>query len=184
MVNEDKKSEVELKPIDVNSVKDTSEISEFEKPITQSEVVQSMQNENAKQPEVVDGSRPMIDNNVVQFASPSAVQAVNDLIDEQEPDRKTSKWVLVIVVLVLLILALVAGVVYYFTQFNDDPRPLVSPLPEETEMLPSPTAAPDSMLQDIQQVKDSDEIEAIKDDVDNTNIDTLGKDLEEIEGSL
>ncbi len=182
MVNEDKKLSNELKSNDVAENVEMRE--ELQKPLTQSEVVQTMEGENNSQKEAVDGSKPMIDDNVVQFASPSAVQAVNDLIDEQEPDRKTSKWVLIIVVLVLLILALVAGVVYYFTQFNEEPTPLVSPLPEQVETMPSPTPEPDSMLQDLQQVNESDDVEAIKNDVDNTNIDTLGNDLEEIEGSL
>lgn len=160
---------------------DKDELKSESEPITQSTIVQDMNQEA----EVANDNKDVADGAVVQFASPAAIKTVNDLVDDhEEPDRKTSKWVLVIVVLVLLILALGASVVYYFTQFSSSKTELVSPISTESEITPTPTAVVDNSMEQLQKVDSSDDVKSIKKDVDNTNLDDMGKEMNEIEGSL
>ncbi len=176
-----------VEPVDATVETGASAVENSQPPITQEQAVSQMPSgASAEQPQAVEGSQMANgDDTVVQFTSPSAVQAVDDLIDDEtEPDTKKSKWVVLIVVLVLLILALGAGVVYYFTQFSSNQNvELVSPLPDEAEM-PVPTVEPDEIEAELEQVNDSDEIEDINTDAENTNLESMGTELEEIEGSL
>ncbi len=119
-------------------------------------------------------------------AMPAAPKAAEPTVVDKEPpvvteETSNMKWVVVIVVLVLLIIALGGGAFYYLTQYKYKPSDeIISPVSEDTNMM-KPTATPeDKQTKELQTVGSSDEINAIDKDLQNTSLDNIDQEMNDI----
>lgn len=98
------------------------------------------------------------------------------VIDKAKPKKKVS-----LVFILALILLLVAAFLAFWA-LRKTQKPL-APAPSP-QVSPEPTPAEDELLNQLEEQSPSDEIEAIEEDVKNTDLTNLDQELTEIENEL
>ncbi|MCJ7827638.1 hypothetical protein MUP65_00625 [Patescibacteria group bacterium] len=102
---------------------------------------------------------------------------------EEEVKTKKIPWPLLIILLLIL-----AGALVFFSWFSTremSQNDLLSPVPDEISVpTPMPTPVTDQKTADLNKTSDSDELEAINEDLSATDLDDLTIELESIEEEL
>ena len=121
---------------------------------------------------------------------PSATTPPAEMIEpsasSDHPDASTAKWVVIIVILLLLVIAMVGALVLYLTQLKQPQPPILSPqaISPTISVSPTPSESADPVTQQLETTSDSDRLEMIEQDLDQTELDNLTQELEEIEKAL
>ena len=122
-----------------------------------------------------------------QPTSSSPLPSTQTVQTPNHPDANTAKWVVVIVILLLLVIAMVGALVLYLTQLKQTPdQPILSPRADTptVEFTPTPDPDADPLTEKLQTTSDSDRLDAIEQDLTDTELDNLTQELKEIEDLL
>lgn len=168
--------------------KPISEVATQPTPVVQPVVTPQTVTQQNAQPAT---TTPLAQTNTGQITAPVVNQselATSDEgldIHEEGPDRKMTRWILIIVVLVLLIIAMVGSIFYYYTQYRRGPvmDEVISPQPAITAS-PTPSEDGDETTENLESVQESDSIEALGEDIENTVLDNLDAELDDIDEAI
>lgn len=121
-----------------------------------------------------------IDQQAVSSPVPS-VETVETVVTEE---THSSKWIVIIIALILLIIAASGGAFFYLTQYKyAGPVEIVSP-ESEIPVVNDANVDNDSQTKTLENLNTSDEITDIESDLDDTKLENLDQELDEIDQQL
>lgn len=124
-------------------------------------------------------NQPVLTTPVESAVTPTPIQT--------EPPAKKTKTPLIIFIVLILLLT-IAGLTYVFVNFSSkNKEETIQPTPVQQVTIPQPTITnffEDSQTETLKQQGVSDEVEAIEQDLKNTDFTNLDKEIDLIEGQL